>query len=1194
MALAASSLLAIAWTQPASADGLLGGTTAPACTITGTSGDDVLTGTSGNDVICGLAGNDVINGAGGDDVILGGQGNDTLIGGDGTDTLDYSQVSFDMNINLARGRAYGQGSDTISGFEKVVGGNGDDTIVGDDGNNQFFGGPGDDSLYGAGGLNLLDGGTGTDTVSYATSGGPVSASLLNSVGTVAATGSVVAATDAFASIENLTGSPYSDTLGGDGTVNVLSGGSGDDTIAGSGGDDRVLGGPGNDSLDGGDGTDTISFAGANSGVTASLLTGTATGEGSDTLAGLENIIGGNGNDALTGNTGPNVISGGLGNDALNGGGLSGGVAGVADIVDYSDSSSAVNVNLLIQTATGEGSDTVIGFGSVIGSPFDDVLVGDAGNNEIWGGAGNDNIDGGAGTDTVAFDTGSDLNVDLNVGFATGEGSDALLNIENVSGGAGNDLIVGDSHDNALVGGAGNDVLAGGAGNDALSCGDGTDSASFASSTDNLTIDLAAGTSVGSASGHDSLSACENVIGGAGNDAISGDAGANQLIGGAGNDAIRGMFGDDVLVGGLGNDVLNGGAGTDTVDYSDSVSAVNVNLTTMKASGAGNDALSGVENIVGGSGNDVLVGSAGPNAIDGGPGDDKIDGAAGVDTISFAGFTGSVTVSLGQKKARGNGNDTLANIENVVGGSGDDSLMGDSGANRLDGGPGDDLLIGAAGNDLLVGGDGSDTASFMDTSKPVAASLVTGKATGDGNDAFDAIENLQGGSGKDSLTGDAGNNRLDGGAGNDVLVAGAGDDSLVGGLGDDSMDGGDGNDVADFSSLTAAVRANLATGKASGPAGNDTLLNLEGLNGGSGNDLLIGDDGPNLLTGNSGNDNISGAGGDDVLLGGYGNDLLVGGAGNDTVTYAGTSLAISASLAAGTATGMGADMFNGVENLTGGDGADTLVGDSNSNILSGGAGADTLIGGDAADTLIGGSGNDRLDGGLGVDSVDGESGRNICHTGDVAGDVLTNCPFSVGFDVTQARYITGTFTDASGNGIALASLRVKTRAGVLSATTSTDTRGNFAFVAQVGNYSLDFATQNDKSLDGLPSSFRLTADVRVVVDDSISIALPATLNLQATVLDSNGVPVAGAHLLTIDAYANGSWQVASGIVGVLTSTLGGAQAVTNGDGQVTLQVFATAPNSSMTLWAVWIDGGVTHQGQVQISMAADKNATINLD
>jgi Ca2+-binding RTX toxin-like protein len=217
---------------------------------------------------------------------------------------------------------------------------------------------------------------------------------------------------------------------------------------------------------------------------------------------------------------------------------------------------------------------------------------------------------------------------------------------------------------------------------------------------------------------------------------------------------------------------------------------------MKATGAGSDTLREVENIVGGAGNDVLVGSTGANTIWGGNGDDNIDGAAGIDTVSYSGVTGAISISLAQKKARGEGNDKVTRIENVIGGSGNDSLVGDATANRLDGGAGNDVLIGGAGNDTLVGGAGSDTASFTDSAKAITANLATGKATGIGTDSMLTIENLVGGAGNDVLTGNLDANRIDGGNGKDKLVGGVGNDALVGGLGDDNLAGGDGIDIAD--------------------------------------------------------------------------------------------------------------------------------------------------------------------------------------------------------------------------------------------------------------------------------------------------------------------------------------------------------------------------------------------------------------
>jgi hypothetical protein len=64
-----------------------GGATGPACTITGTAGDDTLLGTEGDEVICGLAGNDTIVGLGGNDLLVGGPGRDTIYGGAGEDVL---------------------------------------------------------------------------------------------------------------------------------------------------------------------------------------------------------------------------------------------------------------------------------------------------------------------------------------------------------------------------------------------------------------------------------------------------------------------------------------------------------------------------------------------------------------------------------------------------------------------------------------------------------------------------------------------------------------------------------------------------------------------------------------------------------------------------------------------------------------------------------------------------------------------------------------------------------------------------------------------------------------------------------------------------------------------------------------------------------------------------------------------------
>jgi Ca2+-binding RTX toxin-like protein len=148
-----------------------------------------------------------------------------------------------------------------------------------------------------------------------------------------------------------------------------------------------------------------------------------------------------------------------------------------DIVDYEDSSSAVDVDLAAGRATGEGTDSLAGVEAVIGSFFDDTLAGDQSDNAFVGGAGDDLIDGRAGADEAAyFDSRAPVHVDLGAGAATGWGSDGLRSIENVTGSAFDDTLVGDDGPNALVGGSGGDSLAGLGGDDVLVGNAGADSA----------------------------------------------------------------------------------------------------------------------------------------------------------------------------------------------------------------------------------------------------------------------------------------------------------------------------------------------------------------------------------------------------------------------------------------------------------------------------------------------------------------------------------------------------------------------------------------------------------------------------------------------------------------------------------------------------------------------------------------------
>ena len=137
---------------------------------------------------------------------------------------------------------------------------------------------------------------------------------------------------------------------------------------------------------------------------------------------------------------------------------------------------------------------------------------------------------------------------------------------------------------------------------------------------------------------------------------------------------------------------------------------------------------GDDTLEGGTGDDTLNGLAGNDTLIGGVGADALDGGTGTDTVSYAGSSAAVTVSLvaGATNTGGDAEgDTLSNIENLTGSAHDDSLTGDVNANTLSGGAGDDRLWGDAGADTLDGGDGTDTASYAGSSAAVTVSLAAG-------------------------------------------------------------------------------------------------------------------------------------------------------------------------------------------------------------------------------------------------------------------------------------------------------------------------------------------------------------------------------------------------------------------------------------------------------------------------------------
>jgi Ca2+-binding RTX toxin-like protein len=208
--------------------------------------------------------------------------------------------------------------------------------------------------------------------------------------------------------------------------------------------------------------------------------------------GVDTLYGGRGDDTLYGETGNDYLQGGLGADDISGGLGS-------DSVNYSQSRGGVSVNLL--TGMGFGGDaegdTIDTVESFIGSNFNDVFVGGnaasridglLGDDTLTGGSSLDSFFGGVGADTMnglggvdrAFYAGAAVNINLVSNINTGGEAqgDKLYNIEEISGSAQGDTIIGNSLNNRFFGQNGNDVLAGGTGADVLLGGAGSDSFVF--------------------------------------------------------------------------------------------------------------------------------------------------------------------------------------------------------------------------------------------------------------------------------------------------------------------------------------------------------------------------------------------------------------------------------------------------------------------------------------------------------------------------------------------------------------------------------------------------------------------------------------------------------------------------------------------------------------------------------------------
>lgn len=959
-------------------------------------------------------------GGAGNDIFVGNTANNVLDGGAGSDTVIFTNTT-GVNVTLNDTGAdvivtHDGETDTLRSIENIQGTSGNDTITGNSQDNTLSGGSGGaDTLTGGAGNDRLIGGgftvstTFTVTPATAPSQPDIIKPQTTNNGSIATAVNTAGAydIDANANITSATTIPHATInatatggtleyyridvtaagaqaifdIDGTGTLNdsIL------ELVDGAGNllatNDTGPGDPGTTTGD--DAYITYTFAAAGtyyirvgryttSAVAQPMLAGqtyqlniSLQGAAGTTFVGPTNTSslfadGGEGNDFLSGTLGNDTLIGGNGNDTA------------SFTTAYSANGTGVTVDLnkqgAAQNTVAAGNDTLTGIENLIGSQYNDTLIGDANANVIEGGLGNDTLVGGPGDDTASY-AGASAGVTVSLalqGIAqnTGvTGTDTLSGFQNLLGSAFNDTLTGDASENTLSGGAGDDTLNPGANAggtiDLLDGGTGTDTASFAGYVAGVTATLN-GTADGSATvgglAIASLRSIENLTGGAGNDILTGDANAN------------------VLDGGLGDDILDGGAGIDTVAFSGSAGVtVDLSILIAQNTGAGNDTIRNIENVRTTAGADTITGDANANTFFDAGGSDIYNGAAGTDTVDYSTSTSSVTVNLNTTTAQFvgtfGGNDTITNIENVTGAVSFANTLtgGNSTANRLIGGSVADFIIGGGGADTLLGGAGNDVifGDYVNTFNTTAG-------IADDNDV------LEGGAGNDSLVGGLGNDILRGGDGDDLLVGGIANGTVAGlstvytnDGGDDTYDGGDGTDTAYayYTDHTAGIRFDLGN-----LAGNSAITG-DGINigsftsvervifrGGLGNDVVRGGGTLDTLVGNAGDDVLDGWYGNDTLSGGLGNDTLIGGEGLDTATYVNATAGVNVDLriegVAQDTGGEGIDTLFGIEYLTGSSYGDTLRGNDDFNLIVDNAVAATTAL-TQTDSLFGYAGNDSI-------------------------------------------------------------------------------------------------------------------------------------------------------------------------------------------------------------------------------------------
>ncbi|MBI4788773.1 MAG: M10 family metallopeptidase C-terminal domain-containing protein, partial [Chloroflexi bacterium] len=905
--------------------------------IIGGSASDFLTGDSGNNSINGMGGNDLLAGGAGDDTYIfeNNWGKDTVVenAGEGYDTLDLSRVTTALHIAMTGSAITAtSGANVVThtaatvNVENIIGGSGGNALdLSQTNSDHTFTLNTTNALGGFNGsidgINFVNatnlvGGAGDDTV--------VGTNLAGSTWTIGATFGYAVGANAltFTAIETAQGGTANDlfNISGNPAIN-LRGGLGDDTFVFANG--AVL----NGALDGQGGNETLDFSAFANALNV-VLTGAALDGFNGTVAAITNgfasinhILGGNANsDSLTGANLPatwnlvnavetylaggntltftrfEILNGGSANDTFNltstlpfAHTLNGG-----DGNDQANLGNAAVFNGIFNGGDGDdqfnlGNAAVLG-GAFNGGDGDDTLnLGDAA--RVTGA-----YDGGNGSDWLDYSSyTTPIVVNLTTSVATNVA--AFSNVENIAGGQADDILTGNASANTINGGRGNDVLTGLLGDDTYLFGDnfgvdsvvenpgeGDDTMSFTlvTSANALTFDL----------NNVNVTYSANIATHLGKN-------VENFVGGQGDDWF--LFRDFVTVAGY----IDGWTGSDTITCLACDSARHYALTDLGA----HDGFKGTELSIGKyfTNLDRLIGSR------------SIDSLAGMNEVTNTWHISSTVANphiLNDYQSGGHtlyfgtdGADAWTAIENLVGGSGDDTfIFADAGmlSARVDADlvPADvDRVIDSDGGPFMPqwryvqasidGKSGFDTVDYSAYTTPVTVTLNQGDgvnpivSTGV-NHGLASIEAAIGSrTASNHLIGDDKDNLLVGGAGADYIDGMGGNDRIAPMGGSDTVIAGTGTDTLDYSGVTTGVYVNLTTGVAIVAGATSTISGIEDIVGSAHDDTLIGDGNANLIAGGDGDDVMDGMAGNDTFLftGNWGNDMLTKtGSGIDTLDF----------------------------------------------------------------------------------------------------------------------------------------------------------------------------------------------------------------------------------------------------------------------------------------------------------------------